>query len=62
MEIKYKYICNFSIEEYNLKKMNYHNEFLKKINAKEKQRKEEQNQALKEKDSEIKLTNKYYIN
>ena len=34
--------------------MNYHNEFLKKINAKEKQRKEEQNQALKEK---IKLFN-----
>ena len=34
--------------------MNYHNEFLKKINAKEKQRKEEQNQALKEKENKLK--------
>ncbi len=34
--------------------MNYHNEFLKKINAKEKQRKEDQNKALKEKEDKLK--------
>ena len=31
--------------------MNYHNEFLKKINAKEKERKEAENRALKEKEN-----------